>query len=432
MLFFYFLCFLTFSFTSGQSKTCTKENCLLPSCQCPTNNGNPTSFDLIDLPQFVLLTFVGNLNTNVLDSIRSIFHSFHRNPNKCPISTTFFIHDVHTEYCLVQRLFDNHHEIAMTVSSNKCPLTNCYQENSWRRWTNKDWQREIKEQRINIVDKGQIHSSHIKGFRVPHLQIDGYQHFELLEKYHFHYDSSMLFKSNNFIWPFTLDYPFDHQACINCYNWTKPFEALWQFPLHEWTYPNSSISCRTLSDSSCLPADQTLTTDIYYDFLMHNFQRHSSLTVGRRSPFVIQLDLSWLAQNKKVRLQALLRFIQHLLTSPDHRYVYFVSIEKALEWFKYPRPLNELKDFWAFTCGDKTYEYDADCSNIDIDSTEEEKNNLNAQHLKSNNISNKTHSEYVDRQAEKLFPSNIALHALWVSIVLIVSVVIYDKYFTTK
>jgi hypothetical protein len=48
----------------------------------------------------------------------------------------------------------------------------------------------------------------------------------------------MLFKSTNFIWPFTLNYPFNQTDCINCHNWTKPFEALWQFPLHEWTFPN--------------------------------------------------------------------------------------------------------------------------------------------------------------------------------------------------
>ncbi|UJR10072.1 hypothetical protein I4U23_014294 [Adineta vaga] len=432
MLLLQLLGFLTFSFISCQNQTCTKDNCLLPSCQCPTNNGNPTSFDVIDLPQFVLLTFVGNLNTNILDSIRSIFHSSHQNPNKCPISSTFFIHDIHTEYCLVQRLFDNHHEIAMTTLSNKCPLTNCYNENYWRRWTSKDWQHEIKDQRINIVNKAQIHSSHIKGFRVPHLQIDQNQHFEYLQKFHFHYDSSMLFKSNNFIWPFTLDYPFDHKKCVNCHEWTKPFEALWQFPLHEWTYPKANTSCRILSDPSCLPTDQPHTADIYYNFLIYNFERHSSLAIGRRSPFVIQLDLSWLAQNKKIRLQALVRFIEHLLTSPDHRYVYFVSMEKALEWLKYPRPLNELKDFWPFTCSDKTYEYDADCSNIDTDSTEQEKQNMNAQHLKSNNGTNTTGTEYIDRQAEKLFRSSIAFHALWISIVLILCVLIYDKYFATK
>jgi len=74
---------------------------------------------VIEIILKVLLTFVGNLNKNVIDPIRSILNSSHRNPNKCPISSTFFVHDIHTEYCLVQRLFDNQNEIAMTTSSNK-------------------------------------------------------------------------------------------------------------------------------------------------------------------------------------------------------------------------------------------------------------------------------------------------------------------------
>ncbi|CAF4140639.1 unnamed protein product, partial [Adineta steineri] len=262
MLFLQFFWFLIFSFTFCRSEICTAENCLLPSCQCPVSNANPTTFDVIELPQFVLLTFVGNLNKNVLDPIRSILNTTYRNPNKCPISSTFFIHDLHAEYCLVQRLFDNHHEIAMTASSNKCPLTNCYNENDWVRWTNEDWQHEIEQQRINIVHQAQIDKSHIKGFRAPHLQIDQNRHLDLLQKFQFHYDSSMLFKASKLMWPFTLNYPVNFTNCVNCDTWAKPYEALWQFPLHEWNYPKSNTSCRSLSDSSCLPADKPHTADL--------------------------------------------------------------------------------------------------------------------------------------------------------------------------
>lgn len=122
--------------------------------------------------------------------------------------------------------------------SLRCPLSNCYNEYQWRRWSSKDWQEEIHQQRINLVQHAQIDHSHLKGFRVPHLQIDQNRHFEYLQQYHFHYDSSMLFNSSNFIWPFTLNYPFNQTDCVNCQPWTRPYKALWQFPLHEWTYPN--------------------------------------------------------------------------------------------------------------------------------------------------------------------------------------------------
>jgi len=164
---------------------------------------------------------------------------------------------------------------------------------------------------------------------------------------------------------------------------------------------------------------------------MHNFERHSSLSVGYRSPFVIQLDLSWLSQNRNQRLQALIRFIQYISTSRNHRYVYFISIEKALEWFKYPRSLHELRDFWAFNCNDKIYEYDSDCSSTGLTENEQKTISITA-NIKSNNKTNKSDSQYIDRQAEKLFSSNIALHALWISILLILSVLFYDKYFANK
>lgn len=327
-------------------------------------------------------------------------------------------------------------------------MTNCYSEYQWRRWSKKDWQDEIHHQRANLVRHAQLHPSHLKGFRVPHLQIDQNHHLDYLQKYHLHYDSSMVFKSSNLIWPFTLNYPFNQTDCVNCQPWTKPYEGLWQFPLHEWIYPNSkkyifvifdescqsflaTKSCRTLSDSSCLPTDQPPSADLYFNFLMHNLDRHTSFSLGYRSPFVIQLDLSWLSQNLNQRLQGLVRFIRYILTSPNHRHVYLISLERALEWFKYPRPLHELRQFWAFHCNDKFYDYESDCSQAQFDENTQAWISKTTD-SQSNNKTNSSDSQPLDRQAEKLFPSSIALHALWISILLILSVLFYDKYFTNK
>ena len=164
---------------------------------------------------------------------------------------------------------------------------------------------------------------------------------------------------------------------------------------------------------------------------MHNFERHSSLSIGYRSPFLIELDLSWLSQHKNQRLEALIRFIEYILTSKNHQYVYFISLEKALEWFKYPRSLNDLQDFWAFSCNDAINEYDIDCSNT-VSNINEQEEILKTDKVKSNNKTNTNNSELIDRQSETLFRSNIALHALWISILLILFVLFYDKYFTNK
>ena len=165
--------------------------------------------------------------------------------------------------------------------------------------------------------------------------------------------------------------------------------------------------------------------------LEYNFERHISTSFGHRSPFVIQLDLSWLSHQKNQALHALLHFIRKILTNPKYRYVYFISIEKALEWLKYPRSLEEIRDFWAFKCHDQIYNYDTDCSNIELNDNARVQISQVAS-LKSNNESNNSDTQPMDRQAEKLFTSNIALHALWIFLLLILFVIFYDKYFTNK
>ncbi|CAF1564794.1 unnamed protein product, partial [Didymodactylos carnosus] len=240
---------------------CSSVNCVLPSCMCLTTK-HPITQDVKQLPQLILLSFVGDLNKYSLDSLRSILNPVHRNPNKCPISSTFIVNDKHTDYCFVQRLFDNNNEIAITAASNKCPLTNCYGESSWHKWDHDQWTNEIKTQRENIVRKAQIHYSHIKGFRVPHLQIDDKRHLHVIRDFSFNYDSSMIFARSRHenrenitlpVWPFTLDYQIGNKdfLCENCgYEKITTFQGLWEFPLHHWHDPNINVKCHTLADTS--------------------------------------------------------------------------------------------------------------------------------------------------------------------------------------
>jgi len=185
----------------------------------------------------------------------------------------------------------------------------------------------------------------------------------------------------------------------------------------------ASTTCRTLADPNCLPDDQHHTVEFFFDFIKHNFERHVNL--GQRSPFVIELDLFWLTDQKTRRLEALIRFIETILNDEKYqRYVYFVSIEQALQWLQYPRKLSELDEFWAFGCSDIIYEYDIECFVGPAKSK--------AQHLKDSNETNSTESILLDRQAEDLFRSGIVLHSVWVTFTLIIIVLFYDKYFASK
>ena len=135
-----------------------------------------------------------------------------------------------------------------------------------------------------------------------------------------------------------------------------------------------------------------------------------------------------MSEKNDTRLEALIRFIDYILNSDEYGYAYFVSIEQALEWLKYPRRLSELQDFWAFGCRDTLYEYDIDCSRhgSKIDSNEE------AQRLLAENTSNSTDAPPMDRRAEELFRSGIVVHSIWVFLLLIITVLFYDKYFASK
>ena len=333
-------------------------------------------------------------------------------------------------------------------------MINCDDESHWHQWTKKDWGREIHQQHGNLVQLSHLQPSHLKGFRVPRLQNDDNFHLSYLQQFHFHYDSSILFDSSTLMWPFTMNYRYSQKNCLNCPFVNQSFNALWQFPLHEFEHPNSkmneflfvdllrrsflaTISCPTLANTSCLPSDQPVNVDQFYNLLIYNYKRHASSSIGRRSPWIIELDFNWLSNRRDPRLEALLRFIKLMINNPKYRHVYFVSIEKALEWMKYPRRLSDLRDFWAFQCTDAAQIYSTDCSYQPLhDDDFFSSTTSRMQRLKSDENSNNSNvtseMQILERQAEKLFRSGITLHVLWIFILLVFCVLFYDKYFATK
>ena len=55
-----------------------------------------------------------------------------------------------------------------------------------------------------------------------------------------------------------------------------------------------------------------------------------------------------------------------------------------------------------------------------------------AKRLINKNESNSSDSQPSSRQAEELFRSDIVLHSTWIFILLILTVLFYDKYFSSK
>lgn len=196
------------------------------------------------------------------------------------------------------------------------------------------------------------------------------------------------------------------------------------------TYLASRI-CRSLNDRACADPDGTESIEYYFELLMYNFQRHISLSIGQRCPWTIELDMGLLSQPKSIPLQAVIRFIRAIVHDRNYRHVYFVSLEKALEWMKNPRTINDVRKFWPFLCSDPIRFYTSDCSNNEIIDTsgkvQVEKSIIDDE----NNQTNKSEKFFLDLAGEKLFPSTIAFHVLWIFIVLFLTVLFYDKYLSS-
>jgi hypothetical protein len=104
---------------NDHDKTCNPSNCRLPLCKCP-NSERPLHIELDDTPMMVALSFNGIIAPEYGKYIKKILHPTFKNPNGCPVQGTFFVSNTGngtTDYCLVENLFNNNNEIA--VSSPK-------------------------------------------------------------------------------------------------------------------------------------------------------------------------------------------------------------------------------------------------------------------------------------------------------------------------
>ena len=75
---------------------------------------------------------------------------------------------------------------------------------------------------------GGVKIEDIKGMRAPFLQIGGDNMFDVLERYGFHYDSSI--STLHPSWPFTLEYAMEHPCPVPPCP-LKSHPGVWEIPL---------------------------------------------------------------------------------------------------------------------------------------------------------------------------------------------------------
>ena len=94
---------------------CNQTVCKLPLCKC-ADALVPGNLHLNDVPMMILLTFNGILQKEHVTYLKKILNPIYKNPNGCPVQATFYVSDithVKTDYCSVQKLFNNNNEIGV-------------------------------------------------------------------------------------------------------------------------------------------------------------------------------------------------------------------------------------------------------------------------------------------------------------------------------
>ena len=202
------LCLLFQASVNGDpAKPCDPNICKLPSCFC-SGTKIPDDLPLSSIPQIVFISIDAAINTAFVD-YEALFDGTLKNPNGCDISGTFFVSHEYTDYCDVQTLYSQRHEIADNSISRRLPIP------WWANATEEEMTEEIAGMREILRKWGNVKAEDVKGYRAPYIQVGGNTEFKVLKDSGFLYESSMPTRiiGDKPLWPYTLDYR-STQDCV--------------------------------------------------------------------------------------------------------------------------------------------------------------------------------------------------------------------------
>ncbi|GAB6027928.1 Cytidine deaminase 5 [Chamberlinius hualienensis] len=307
---------------------CYNTVCQLPNCFCGGNQVSPGNLQPEEIPQIVVLTFDDAVNDLNWKLYTRLYFQDRKNPNGCPIKSTFYVSHEWTDYSKVQNLYASGHEIASHSISH----------GDGRDYSKKKWYNEIYGQREILSSYANVDIDDVKGMRSPFLAMGGDKQFSMLYETNFTYESSMTVTDvHPPFWPYTLDYAVPHRCAIPpCPKQSYP--GFWEIPM---------VALTDLNGGKCSMADScsfATTEDGIYDMLMKNFERHYR---SNRAPFGLYYHASWFLIPH--RQEGFVKFLDEILKKDD---VYLVTALQALEWIKNPTPISDIKRFGPWGCND--------------------------------------------------------------------------------
>lgn len=312
------------------AKPCSLEKCKLPQCFC-SGTKIPGNLPASSIPQIVMISFDAAVNSDGFSLYEELFNGQFKNPNDCNISATFFVSHEYTDYCMVQALYSQRHEIADNSISRRLPIS------WWKNATEKEFTEEIAGMREILSKWGYVKAEDVKGYRAPYIQVGGNTEFKTLKDAGFMFESSMptqMYRDPP-LWPYTLEYR-STQDCVIAPCPTDSFPELWEVPLVDYNSKDGRL-CNFIT--SCTPPD---TAQEAFELFDSNLKRHYTTN---RAPFFMLLEEEWLANS--TYFEGTVAFLRKLESMSD---VWVVTISQAIDWMKTPTTLDDIEDFEPWKC----------------------------------------------------------------------------------
>ncbi|KAG0320414.1 hypothetical protein BGZ99_004530 [Dissophora globulifera] len=301
---------LTVGLPGAEAGTCDPAQCIFPACVCPSVNP-PNNLDPKTVPQFFTLTFDDAVQASTVPVAASLMTP-HRNPNGCPIKSTWFAQTLYSDFSLIQQWYAAGNEVAdHTMNHIGTPPAD-----------------EVTGNRLAINAFSGIPFAKMSGFRAPLLNYSK-STFDILAQEKFLYDSSTSAVPGSAFWPYTLDYGLANDCWNGICNQTISTPGMWEIPMH-------AIMDSDLPTANAFVMDPQLsgTPDAVATWLKNNFNKHYQ---GTRQPFGIYLHPVHVGNSTGLYND----FFSWAAAQPD---VWFVTNQQLLEWIKNPVPASQLAD----------------------------------------------------------------------------------------
>jgi len=306
-----------------EAKPCNPNECRLPDCRC-SGIDIPGNIPVAETPQFVMITFDDAVTFLNNEYYQKAFPD-RSNPDGCPVAATYYISHEYTDYSLVHKLYRQGHEIALHSISH---VTNT---DYWKKISVSDLTQEFVGQKILTSHFAKIPYDDLQGIRLPFLQMNGDNSFQMLNTERIGYDSSWPSQKAPGLWPYTLDTT-STQDCVIGPCPTNSWNGTWVQPMLSWKDPRN-IYCSMVDMCLGLPTD----VDGLVEFMVENFNRNYKTN---KAPFGLFVHSAWFMVGEN-HFNAFLKFIDYLQGLPD---VYMVGVSDVLKWVKNPVSISKMNN----------------------------------------------------------------------------------------